>query len=98
MNNLKIKKNKEDDGGKKQGAHNHMNHSMMKDNANDHKMKHMDHKGHANHHKMMVKDFKKRFIVSMILTVPILLLSPLIQEVLNLQFLHFIGDHYILFG
>lgn len=31
------------------------------------------------HHKMMVMDFKKRFIISTILTIPILLLSSMIQ-------------------
>lgn len=35
---------------------------------------------HKEHHKMMIKMFKKRFIVSVILTVPILLLSLTIQR------------------
>jgi Cu2+-exporting ATPase len=35
---------------------------------------------HKEHHKMMIKMFKKRFIVSLILTVPILLLSLTVQR------------------
>ncbi|MHA1380325.1 MAG: heavy metal translocating P-type ATPase, partial [Candidatus Helarchaeota archaeon] len=71
---------------------NHEKHQMMST-----EMKHTKHKGHGQHHQMMVRDFKKRFIVSLILTVPILMLSPLIQQVLGLQFLEFVGDDYILF-
>ncbi|TXT56789.1 MAG: Copper-exporting P-type ATPase B [Candidatus Thorarchaeota archaeon] len=46
---------------------------------------------------MMLKDFRKRFVISMILTIPILLLSPLIQESLGLTFLDFQGSLFILF-
>ncbi len=51
------------------------------------------------HHQYMVADFRKRFIVSAILTIPILLLSPLIQNLLRLEnVLKFTGDIYVLFG
>jgi Cu2+-exporting ATPase len=50
----------------------------------------------ANHHKMMMKDFKKRFIVSILITVPILFLSPLIQRFFGIE-LTFIGRNIILF-
>ena len=47
----------------------------------------------------MVADFKKRFIVSAILTIPILLLSPLIQNLLKIEdIFKFPGDVYILFA
>ncbi|MCF6277058.1 MAG: copper-translocating P-type ATPase [Candidatus Magasanikbacteria bacterium] len=65
--------------------------------------KHKDVKGHSkksanhNHHKMMMKDYKKRFIVSAIITVPILVLSPLVQGLLNFE-LSFVGDKYVLFA
>ncbi|MBK7373421.1 MAG: cadmium-translocating P-type ATPase [Saprospiraceae bacterium] len=76
--------------------HSNMDHSNlpagkagMKDSKTDHskmdhsKMDHgsipMDMAGH-DHHKMMIKDFKKRFWVSLILTAPILVLSPMIQD------------------
>ena len=59
-------------------------------------MKHGQH-DHHDHHRMMMDDFRKRFIVSVIVTVPVLLISPLIQ-----QFLHFSinlpFEKYILFA
>ena len=36
--------------------------------------------GHAAHHAHMVEDFKKRFWVSLIVTIPVLILSPMIQS------------------
>jgi Cu2+-exporting ATPase len=49
-----------------------------------------------NHHKMMMRDFKKRFFVSLILTVPVLVLSPLIQQIIGFEFI-FRGSNYFLF-
>ncbi|MCL5072209.1 MAG: heavy metal translocating P-type ATPase, partial [Actinobacteria bacterium] len=47
----------------------------------------------------MVLDYRKRFIISAILTIPVLLLSPLIQSVLRIEgFLNFPGDIYLLFA
>lgn len=43
-----------------------------------------DHGDHGSHHAHMVEEFKRRFWVSLALTIPILLLSPLIQEALGL--------------
>jgi Cu2+-exporting ATPase len=60
------------------------------------KHEHHEHHDHTEHHKHMVEDFKKRFFVSIIITVPILLLSPLIQEFLNYT-LTFSGDKYLTF-
>src|SRR5215467_5429377 len=58
---------------------------------------HMGH-GHAGHdHRAMIADFRRRFWVSLILTVPVLALSPLIQNLLGLQ-LRFPGDSYVLLG
>jgi Cu2+-exporting ATPase len=51
---------------------------------------------HHSHHEMMVKDFKKRFFVSIVLTIPILFLSPLIQRFLGFT-VAFAGDKYLLF-
>ncbi|MBX7109593.1 MAG: cadmium-translocating P-type ATPase [Chitinophagales bacterium] len=75
-----------------------MDHSKM-----DHSQ--MDHSGHGaipmgmeghNHHKMMIEDFKKRFWVSLILTIPVLLISEMIQKFLGFNFT-FAGDKYVLF-
>ncbi|MDP2907612.1 MAG: heavy metal translocating P-type ATPase [Nanoarchaeota archaeon] len=54
------------------------------------------HGGHAGHHEMMVTDFRKRFFVSIILTIPVLALSPLVQKLLRFSFT-FAGDKYLLF-
>ena len=50
--------------------------------------------GHA-HHAGMIDDFKKRFYVVLILTVPIMALSPMIQHWLNVDWT-FTGSNYIL--
>ncbi len=56
---------------------------------------HMQH----DHHRHMVADYKKRFIVSIIITIPVLLLSPLIQGFLDLEeAIKFPGDAFVLFG
>src|SRR6056297_866576 len=49
------------------------------------------------HHKMMIKDYKKRFYISLIVTVPILLLSPMIQDWFNIG-IKFSGSNYVLLG
>ncbi|MGO1369821.1 heavy metal translocating P-type ATPase [Senegalia sp. (in: firmicutes)] len=60
---------------------------------------HEDHDGqdHHNHHEMMIKDFKRRFFISLIVTIPILILSPMIQEWFNFS-IEFTGDGYVLFA
>lgn len=56
----------------------------------------MGHEGH-NHHAMMIEDFKKRFYVVLVLTIPIMLLSMMIQQFLGVDW-HFNGSSYILFA
>ncbi len=48
------------------------------------------------HHKMMLNEYKRKFIVSVIITVPILILSPAIQSWFNFN-ISFYGSIYILF-
>ena len=52
--------------------------------------------GHA-HHAMMLQDFKHRFYISLLLTLPILLLSPMIQNLLGFS-LSIPAGKYILFA
>jgi len=52
---------------------------------------------HGEHHEHMVADFKRRFIVSVIVTVPIVLLTPMIQMWLGVNW-RFPGDMYALFA
>ena len=61
------------------------------------KHSHNDHGGHDhhNHHAMMVEDFKRRFFVSIVVTIPILLLSPMIQGWLGIK-LAFPGSIWVL--
>ncbi len=54
---------------------------------------------HQNHHAHMAADFQKRFWISLALTLPILLLSPLLQKLVGLrEAIRFSGDLYVLFG
>jgi Cu2+-exporting ATPase len=57
-----------------------------------------DHVGHAAHdHRAMIADFRKRFGISLLLTVPVLALSPMIQHALGVnEHWRFAGDAYIL--
>jgi Cu2+-exporting ATPase len=57
-----------------------------------------DQKGHYDHHAMMEIDFRKRFFVSIIITGPILLMSPTIQQWFNFSIPHFPGYDLILFS
>lgn len=52
---------------------------------------------HGKHYGHNIQDFKIRFYISLIVTIPILLLSPIIQNVLGLrETLQFPGDQYVL--
>ncbi|MCP3178332.1 copper-translocating P-type ATPase [Desulfuromonas sp. KJ2020] len=71
---------------------------MTKESKTDNKHEgHEEHQGHENHHAMMAADFRQRFWISLILTVPILILSPMLQSLFGLtQVISFPGDHYVL--
>lgn len=56
-----------------------------------------NHKTSSNHHAMMIKDFQKRFWISLIFTLPVLLLSPMIQDLLSYK-LDFKYSAYLLFA
>lgn len=81
----------------------HEHHHDDHDHGNHQEHSHSDHNhgghgGHGHHdHGDMVKDFKKRFYISLILTVPILALSPMIQMFLGVDW-RFTGDMFILFA
>jgi P-type Cu2+ transporter len=56
------------------------------------------HKG-GDHHAHMAADFRKRFWISLALTLPILLLSPMLQTLVGLrEAIRFSGDIYVLFS
>ncbi len=58
-------------------------------------MNHNHHKHH--HHEHMIADFKKRFWVCLIATIPILLLSPTLQQWFGIS-LAFKGSNYVLWA
>lgn len=60
---------------------------------------HAAHAGHGGHdHAAMVADFRRRFWITLLLTPPVLLLSPMIQHLLGIgDVLAFPGDRYLLF-
>lgn len=58
-----------------------------------------DHDDHQIHHAHMAADFRQRFWISLVLTLPILALSPLLQSLVGLRdTVGFTGDLYVLFG
>lgn len=93
--------------------HEHHNHDKMAHSKMDHKKEDHSGRGHGgaghsghnpghgemghDHHKMMIEDFKKRFWVSLALSIPILVFSPMIQGFLGYQWL-LPGNAYIIFG
>lgn len=71
----------------------------MSHEHHEHSMSHEGNHGgmaHSGHHKMMIQDFKKRFWISLALSIPILILSPMIQVFLHYE-LTFPGIEYVLF-
>lgn len=51
------------------------------------------------HHAHMAEDFRKRFWISLVFTLPILVLSPMLQTLVGLrEAIRFSGDIYVLFG
>ncbi|MFA5371749.1 MAG: copper-translocating P-type ATPase [Sideroxydans sp.] len=69
--------------------------------AAEDQLQHADsgHADHKDHHAHMAADFRKRFWISLVLTLPILVLSPLLQKLVGLrEAISFSGDTYVLFG
>lgn len=75
--------------------HEHHMHFSSKISHASHIHKHHD-ENHHEHHAMMIKDFKKRFWVSFIISIPILVFSPMIQDFFHYKFL-LPHNSYILF-
>ena len=81
--------------------HEHQNHGGHDTNSKNHRHDHQDHGGHdhSQHHAMMIKDFRKRFWISLLISLPILILSPMVQGLFGFEFSLTQGyDHYLLFG
>jgi len=81
---------------------NHSEHNHNQEQHQHQEYRNHHHNGHgshdhSDHHAMMIKDFRKRFWVSLIITLPILSLSPMIQGLLGYQ-LTFNFSDYVLFA
>ena len=81
---------------KQKPQHHEHNKSQEQDQEHDHGEHHKKH-SHAEHHRMMIRDFRRRFYISTIITIPILILSPLIQELLGIN-ISVPGSRYVLFA
>jgi Cu2+-exporting ATPase len=69
--------------------------AQMPHAGSDHPDDHEQHEDHAD----MAANFRKRFWVSLVLTLPILVLSPMLQTLVGLrEAIRFTGDIYVLFG
>jgi len=74
-------------------SHDHPSHTAHKGAGGGHE------RSHHNHHTHMVADFRRRFWISLILTIPVLALAPLIQQVLGVEEVwRFPGDRFVQFG
>lgn len=62
-----------------------------------HEMKGMEGHDHSMHHMHMIEDFKKRFWISLVITLPIVVLAPMIQSLVGYEF-RFDGDRYLQFA
>ena len=88
-------------GHHEHGHEEHKNHDHSHDHSNQHHEHsghhgHGGHGGHHEHHEHMVEDFKKRFWISLVLSIPILYLSPMIQMLIGYE-VNFTGDTFLLF-
>ncbi|MFP4212076.1 MAG: copper-translocating P-type ATPase [Alkalispirochaeta sp.] len=76
---------------------NRQNHDGNRGHEQDQNQEKNQSHDHTQHHRMMIRDFRRRFYVSVVLTVPVLALSPLIQEFLGFSF-SFPGDRFAVFA
>ena len=75
--------------------------------ADVHQSSHENHSGHStqkghshhDHHAMMIADFKKRFWISLLVSILVLIFSPMIQHLIGIRdLLQFNGENYLLFA
>lgn len=75
---------------------NHTHHNLSAHDHHEHETHdHSNHDGHEDHHAHHLADYWKRFIISVIVTIPVLILSPMLQQWFGFE-LQFPGDKYVL--
>ena len=75
--------------------HDH-NHEKVQNVSSSRSKDHANHDHNSGHHGHMIADFKKRFWISLVITLPIVVLAPMIQELVGYE-LRFNGDRYVQF-
>ncbi len=70
---------------KRREHHQSYNHGHSNNSAYNHESHHQNNGGHHHHHRHMIEDFKKRFFISTALSIPVLLFSRMIQELLGFE-------------
>ncbi len=87
---VSLSRHTEHSGHQASGREQHTGHSAAKPDVGS---------SHHGHHSDRVADFQKRFWISLVITVPILFLSPIIQRLLGFEErLRFSDDSYLLFA
>ncbi len=83
-----------------ESRHNQKSHDLHSHHVSESSPKHADeHEHYRRHEGHSVEDFRKRFWISLIITLPILLLSPMLQHWAGLgEAFRFGGDAYLLFA
>ncbi|WP_017796835.1 copper-translocating P-type ATPase [Oceanobacillus kimchii] len=72
-----------------------MNHEHNHQHSTNEYNNHSSH-SHDSHHEHMIADFKRRFFISLILAIPVIILSDMIQMFFGYT-LSFYGDHWVEF-
>jgi P-type Cu2+ transporter len=101
----KEEKEKKDPGNhnhdEEHNHHNHDDHGNHEDrddhDHDDHDQDNHSGHNHQDHHAHMIKDFRTRFWISLALSLPIVVLAPMIQGLLGYEF-RFEGDRYVQFA
>ncbi len=76
--------------------HEHHTHDTPQQKKTSHDVIEHQH-DHSNHHAMMAHDFKRRFFIALAISIPVLALSPSIQQWFGFDIPSFTGDQYVLF-
>ncbi|MGZ5243678.1 MAG: copper-translocating P-type ATPase [Bacteroidia bacterium] len=61
--------------------HVHHNHKIEAEKHD----KHDSHAEHGGHHEGMIEDFRKRFWISLVLSIPVVILSPMVQHLIGFE-------------
>lgn len=95
--NPSHKTNDSSQGGSEHNRQGHHNEYEGHEHSSHSSHDHSGHEeGHSGHHEHMVGDFKKRFWISLVLSLPITYLSPMIQMLLGYE-VNFTGNTLLLF-